>query len=139
MNLMILLLKFTCLKIILKKLKINWEQHKWNPIISFFWFKDLGKIIADLLQKLCNARKNEIETEEHMKMLNEHEIGRLKQDILRMENKITNIKDRKSTLAVGQRRIKYILNPYMSKLKVEFNYCFNYSTIQVKVGGDLEG
>ena len=33
-----------------------------------------------------------------MKMLNEHEIGRLKQDILRMENKITNIKDRKSTL-----------------------------------------
>ena len=70
-----------------------------------------------------------------MKMLNEHEIGRLKQDILRMENKITNIKDRKSTLAVRQRRIKYILNPYMSKLKVEVNY----STIQVKVGGDLEG
>ena len=70
-------------------------------------------------------------------MLNEHEIGRIKQDtcILRMENKITNIKDRKSTLAVRQRRIKYILNPYMSKLKVEFNY----STIQVKVGGDLEG
>ena len=70
-----------------------------------------------------------------MKMLNEHEIGRLKQDILRMENKITNIKDRKSTLPVRKRRIKYILNPYMSKLKVEFNY----STIQVKVGGDLEG
>ena len=41
-----------------------------------------------------------------MKMLNEHEIGRLKQDILRMENKITNIKDRKGTLAVRQRRIK---------------------------------
>ena len=70
-----------------------------------------------------------------MKMLNEHEIGRLKQDILRMENEITNIKDRESTLPVRQRRIKYILNPYMSKLKVEVNY----STIQVKVGGDLEG
>ena len=70
-----------------------------------------------------------------MKMLNEHEIARLKQDILRMENKITNIKDRKSTLSVRYRRIKYILNPYMSKLKVEVNY----STIQVKVGGDLEG
>ena len=52
----------------------------------FFWFKDLGRIIVDLLQKLCYARKNEIETEEHMKMLNEHEIGRLKQDILGMEN-----------------------------------------------------
>ena len=35
-----------------------------------------------------------------MKMLNEHEIARLKQDILRMENKITNLKDRKSTLPV---------------------------------------
>ena len=38
-------------------------------------------------------------------------------------------------------------DPYMSKLKVEFNYStsastiqlLNYSTIQVKVGGDLEG
>ena len=29
--------------------------------------------------------------------------------------------------------------PCMPKLKVEFNYCFNYSIIQVKVGGDLEG
>ena len=35
-----------------------------------------------------------------MKMLNEHEIARLKQDILRMEKEITNIKDRKSTLPV---------------------------------------
>ena len=35
-----------------------------------------------------------------MKMLNEHEIGRLKQDIFRIEKEITNIKDRKSTLAV---------------------------------------
>ncbi|CAF1233483.1 unnamed protein product, partial [Rotaria sordida] len=50
-------------------------------------------------QKLFNARKNEIETEEHMKMLNEREMGRLKQDILRLDNEITNIKDRKSTLA----------------------------------------
>ena len=114
--------------------KLGTTQVESNNFFSF-WFKDLERIIVDLLQKLCNARKNEIETEEHMKMLNEHEIGRLKQDTLQMENKITNIKDRKSTLAVRQRRIKYILNPYMSKLKVEFNY----STIQVKVGGDLEG
>ena len=101
--------------------KLGTTQVESNNFFSF-WFKDLGKIIVDLLQKLCNASKNEIETEEQMKMLNEHEIDRLKQDILQMENKITNIKDRKSTLAVRQRRIKYILNPYMSKLKVEVNY-----------------
>jgi hypothetical protein len=35
-----------------------------------------------------------------MKMLNEREMGRLKQEILRVENEITNIKDRKSGLAV---------------------------------------
>lgn len=51
-------------------------------------------------QRLHNARKNEIETEEHMKMLNERELGRLKQDILRLETEITSIKDRKSSLAV---------------------------------------
>jgi hypothetical protein len=36
-----------------------------------------------------------------MKMLNEREMGRLKQDILRVENELTNIKDRKSGLAVN--------------------------------------
>ena len=41
-----------------------------------------------------------------MKMLNERVIGRLKQDILRMESEITNIKDRKSTLAVRQKKDK---------------------------------
>ena len=35
-------------------------------------------------------------------MLNEREMGRLKQDIMQVENEITNIKDRKSGLAVGQ-------------------------------------
>jgi hypothetical protein len=35
-----------------------------------------------------------------MKLLNEREMGRLKQDILRVENEITNVKDRKSSLAV---------------------------------------
>ena len=38
-----------------------------------------------------------------MKMLNERELGRLKQDILRIENEITNIKDRKSGLAVRKK------------------------------------
>lgn len=38
-----------------------------------------------------------------MKMLNEREIGRLKQDILRLENEVAGIKDRKSTLAVREK------------------------------------
>ncbi len=38
-----------------------------------------------------------------MKMLNEREIGRLKQDILRLENEITDIKDRKSGLTVKKK------------------------------------
>jgi hypothetical protein len=46
-----------------------------------------------------------VETEDHMKMLNERELGRLKQDILRIENEITNIKDRKSGLAVRRKKI----------------------------------
>ena len=37
-----------------------------------------------------------------MKMLNEREMGRLKQDILRVENELTNVKDRKSGLAVKE-------------------------------------
>lgn len=36
-------------------------------------------------------------------MLNERELGRLKQDILRLESEITNIKDRKSSLAVNEK------------------------------------
>lgn len=39
-----------------------------------------------------------------MKMLNERELGRLKQDILRIENEITSIKDRKSGLAVKKNK-----------------------------------
>ena len=47
-----------------------------------------------------------------MKMLNEHEIARLKQDILPMENEITNLKDGKSTLPARQRtyEIKLLLH-----------------------------
>lgn len=59
--------------------------------------------MTNKFQKLFNARKHEVETEEHMKMLNEREIGRLKQDILRLENEVAGIKDRKSTLAVREK------------------------------------
>jgi hypothetical protein len=52
-----------------------------------------------------------------MKMLNERELGRLKQDILRLENEITNIKDRKSSLAVREKNKTYFIS-----IKKEF--CF---------------
>ena len=48
-------------------------------------------------------------------MLNEHEIARLKQDILRMEKY-----KRSKKYLTG--KIKYIRNPYVAKLKVEVNY-----------------
>ncbi|CAF0852507.1 unnamed protein product [Rotaria sp. Silwood1] len=68
-------------------------------------------------QKLFTARKNEVETEEHMKMLNEREIGRLKQDILRLENEITNIKDRKSTLADEVFRANQLFDEMKAQMK----------------------
>jgi len=42
-------------------------------------------------------------------MLNERELGRLKQDILRLENEITNIKDRKSSLAVSRMKFYFLM------------------------------
>jgi hypothetical protein len=47
-------------------------------------------------------------------MLNERELGRLKQDILRLENEITNIKDRKSSLAVSRINVFDFLNEFSS-------------------------
>lgn len=44
-------------------------------------------------------------------MLNDREMGRLKQDILRLENEITNIKDRKSGLAVKK---KFYLSDFIN-------------------------
>ena len=52
------------------------------------------------IQRLFNARKHEAETEEHMRMLDEREVGRLRQEIGKVENELTNVNDRKSGLAV---------------------------------------
>lgn len=82
-----------------------------------------------VVQRLCNARKNEIETEEHMKMLNERELGRLKQDILRLENEITNIKDRKSGLAVSPTNSVFLFACKVFRLfRMKFFVPINYST-----------
>ncbi|UJR23536.1 hypothetical protein I4U23_026526 [Adineta vaga] len=68
-------------------------------------------------QRLFNARKHEVQTEEHMKMLNEREMGRLKQDILRVENEITTIKDRKSGLADEVFRVNQSLDEMKAQIK----------------------
>ncbi|CAF1004535.1 unnamed protein product [Adineta steineri] len=68
-------------------------------------------------QRLHNARKHEVQTEEHMKMLNEREMGRLRQDIIRVENEITNIKDRKSGLADEVFRVTQQLDEMKAQIK----------------------
>ena len=54
------------------------------------------------VQRLFNARKHEAETEEHMRMLDEREVGRLRQEIGKVDNELTNVNDRKSGLAVRE-------------------------------------
>lgn len=68
-----------------------------------------------------------------MKMLNEREIGRLKQDILRIENEITNIKDRKSALAVRRIVIKKCTLFYLNQDEVfRANQLFDEMKAQMK-------
>ncbi|CAF0900037.1 unnamed protein product [Adineta ricciae] len=67
--------------------------------------------------RLFNARKHEVQTEEHMKMLNEREMGRIKQDILRVENEITTIRDRKSGLADEVFRVTQLLDEMKAQIK----------------------
>lgn len=47
-------------------------------------------------QNLCRAREKEIETEDHMKLVAQREGGRLSQEILRLENDLANLKERKN-------------------------------------------
>ncbi|CAI9175428.1 unnamed protein product [Rangifer tarandus platyrhynchus] len=47
-------------------------------------------------QSLCKARDHEIESEEHFKMIAERELGRVKDEIQRLENEITSIQEKKN-------------------------------------------
>ncbi|TKC52840.1 hypothetical protein EI555_003422 [Monodon monoceros] len=47
-------------------------------------------------QSLCKAREHEIESEEHFKMIAERELGRVKDEMQRLENEITSIREKKS-------------------------------------------
>lgn len=48
-------------------------------------------------QSLCRARENEIESEEHFKTLTEREIGRLKQEIHRLENELVSLNEKRNS------------------------------------------
>ncbi|XP_033114482.1 coiled-coil domain-containing protein 39-like, partial [Anneissia japonica] len=45
---------------------------------------------------LCKAREHQVETEDHLKQIAQREEGRLKQEIKRVENDLTDIKERKN-------------------------------------------
>ncbi|KAG8516046.1 Coiled-coil domain-containing protein 39, partial [Galemys pyrenaicus] len=47
-------------------------------------------------QSLCKARENEIESEEHFKIIAERELGRVKDEIQRLENEMASIQEKKS-------------------------------------------
>uniref|UniRef100_A0A8C3YMS9 Coiled-coil domain-containing protein 39 n=1 Tax=Catagonus wagneri TaxID=51154 RepID=A0A8C3YMS9_9CETA len=47
-------------------------------------------------QSLCKAREHEIESEEHFKMIAERELGRVKDEIQRLENEMASIQEKKS-------------------------------------------
>ncbi|EHB09713.1 Coiled-coil domain-containing protein 39 [Heterocephalus glaber] len=47
-------------------------------------------------QSLYKAKENEIESEEHFKAIAERELGRVKSEILRLENEIVSIRERKT-------------------------------------------
>ncbi|KAJ8793867.1 hypothetical protein J1605_019131 [Eschrichtius robustus] len=47
-------------------------------------------------QSLCKAREHETESEEHFKMIAERELGRVKDEMQRLENEITSIREKKS-------------------------------------------
>ncbi|XP_037381051.1 coiled-coil domain-containing protein 39 [Talpa occidentalis] len=47
-------------------------------------------------QSLCKARDNEIESEEHFTIIAERELGRVKEEIQRLENEMASIQEKKS-------------------------------------------
>ena len=52
-------------------------------------------------QGLVNARKNEIETENHMLQIAQREEGRLQQEIQKLEKDLEEIKEKKNVFEVN--------------------------------------
>ncbi|XP_007518295.1 coiled-coil domain-containing protein 39 [Erinaceus europaeus] len=58
-------------------------------------FKNVQQELS-FTQSLCKARENEIESEEHFKIIAERELGRVKEEIKRLENEMASIREKKS-------------------------------------------
>lgn len=54
-----------------------------------------------ILQSLCKAREYEIESEEHFKAIAERELGRVKDEIQKLQKEMDTIRERKSDKEVG--------------------------------------
>uniref|UniRef100_G3TBA5 Coiled-coil domain-containing protein 39 n=1 Tax=Loxodonta africana TaxID=9785 RepID=G3TBA5_LOXAF len=58
-------------------------------------FKNVNQEFA-FTQSLCKAREHEIESEKHFKAIAERELGRVKDEIHRLENEMASIQEKKS-------------------------------------------
>lgn len=57
-------------------------------------------VLIFLLQGLTNARKKEIDTENHMLMIAQREEGRLKQEVRKLEKELEELKEKKNVFEV---------------------------------------
>ncbi|XP_069474770.1 coiled-coil domain-containing protein 39 [Ambystoma mexicanum] len=69
-------------------------------------------------QVLCRAREKETETEEHFKILADREVGRLQQEIQRLENELVTLRERKNT----QENNIFKANQKLEDLKCKLNW-----------------
>ncbi|XP_068137178.1 coiled-coil domain-containing protein 39 [Hyperolius riggenbachi] len=69
-------------------------------------------------QSLCRAREKEIESEAHFKTLAEREIGRLKQEIQRLENELASLREKKN----NQENNIFKATQKLEKLRCQLNW-----------------
>ncbi|KAM9316555.1 coiled-coil domain-containing protein 39 [Gastrophryne carolinensis] len=69
-------------------------------------------------QSLCRAKEKEIVSEEHFKTLADREIGRLKQEIQRLENELVSLREKKN----NQENNIFKATQKLEKLKCQLNW-----------------
>ncbi|XP_075411722.1 coiled-coil domain-containing protein 39 [Tenrec ecaudatus] len=80
-------------------------------------FKNVKQEFA-FTQSLCKARDNEITSEQHFKAIAERELGRIKDEINRMENEMALIRERKN----DKENIIFKTTQKMDSLKCQMNW-----------------
>ncbi|XP_039711797.1 coiled-coil domain-containing protein 39 isoform X2 [Pteropus medius] len=68
-------------------------EERINAMTSHF--KNVKQELS-FTQALCKAREHEIESEEHFKIIAERELGRVKNEIQRLENEMASIQEKKN-------------------------------------------